>query len=212
MKADGSAERAGGKAPHKNKSRAPLLPLDVRTLLLSVGGLGFLRPAPGTWGSLPPVLMVWALLLMSTPMETMRWLLVVVGVVFSAVCVVAGRYSERRFGMKDAPEVVADETAGQAVALLPLTWLMVSGRAAIEGGPIEALQTLTVDRFVLVSAATAWAFLMFRLFDTLKPPPARKLEQLPHGWGVLMDDLAAGLYAAMAVVVGFLLAQAVGLL
>ena len=39
------------------------------------------------------------------------------------------------------------------------------------------------------------AFTFFRLFDILKPPPVRQLERLPHGWGILMDDLAAGVYA-----------------
>ncbi len=39
------------------------------------------------------------------------------------------------------------------------------------------------------------AFTLFRLFDILKPPPVRQLERLPLGWGILMDDLAAGVYA-----------------
>jgi phosphatidylglycerophosphatase A len=42
------------------------------------------------------------------------------------------------------------------------------------------------------------AFVAFRLFDILKPPPIRRLEELPHGWGVLMDDLLAGVYANVA--------------
>lgn len=200
----GTMASADGRAVHKNRSRAPLHPLDFATVMLSTGGLGFLRPAPGSWGSLPPVVMVWGLLMLGAPMGTIRWLLIAVLVVFSLVCVGAGKYAERRFGMKDAPEVVADETAGQALTLLPLTWLMDSSYSGMSGGATE--------RFMLISATTGFAFVMFRLFDTLKPPPARKLEQLPRGWGVLIDDLAAGLYGAMGVVAGFLIAQAAGLL
>lgn len=39
------------------------------------------------------------------------------------------------------------------------------------------------------------AFLLFRIFDVLKPPPCRRLEKLPGGWGIVMDDVMAGIYA-----------------
>jgi phosphatidylglycerophosphatase A len=187
-----------GSVPHKNASRAPLAPLSFPVLMLSTGGLGFLRPAPGSWGSLPPVALVWALLLIDTPTGTIRFVLCAVIAVFSLACIAGGRYSERRFGMKDAPEVVADETAGQAVTLLPLTWLLGTGAAS--------------HGFVTLTAGCAIAFVMFRLCDIFKAPPVRTLEKLPHGWGVLMDDLAAGLIGALGVVLIFLLAQAAGVL
>ncbi len=38
-------------------------------------------------------------------------------------------------------------------------------------------------------------FLLFRVFDVVKPPPARQAEALPAGWGILTDDLIAGVYA-----------------
>jgi len=44
-------------------------------------------------------------------------------------------------------------------------------------------------------ALVAIQFFLFRVFDVVKPPPARQLEALPAGWGVLLDDLAAGVYA-----------------
>jgi len=43
------------------------------------------------------------------------------------------------------------------------------------------------------------AFFFFRVYDTIKPPPARQLEHLRHGWGVMMDDVAAGVYANITV-------------
>ena len=102
-------------AEHKNKSRAPIRPLNVATLGISVGGLGFLRPAPGTWGSVPPC-GVAALMVLAG--SEVLWIHVALGVVLvgaSAACVVWGRYAEERFGRKDAAEVVADETAGASM-------------------------------------------------------------------------------------------------
>ena len=42
------------------------------------------------------------------------------------------------------------------------------------------------------------AFVLFRLFDIVKPPPARQLERIPNGWGIMLDDVAAGIYANLA--------------
>jgi phosphatidylglycerophosphatase A len=59
---------------------------------------------------------------------------------------------------------------------------------------------------LLLPARTGWAtginlaaaFVAFRIFDITKPPPARQLEALPAGWGILLDDLAAAVYANLA--------------
>ena len=82
----------------------------------------------------------------------------------------------------------ADEVAGQAITLLFLPW-----RAPGEPGALAFNLTLA-----------ALAFLAFRAFDITKPPPARSLERLPGGWGILVDDLIAG---AMALVVVQLIAR-----
>ncbi|MDH3769117.1 MAG: phosphatidylglycerophosphatase A, partial [Gammaproteobacteria bacterium] len=160
---------------HKNRSRASLQPLNFRTLALSVCGLGFLRPAPGTWGSVPPV----AIVAVFVWLGVSTWLLVDVALVLfvaaSIACVVFGAYAEKRFGRKDAAEVVADETAGVCVPVI-VAVLVLSD---------------TPDRYV----GLAGAFVLFRLFDIAKPWPMRRLEQLPAGWGVLVDDLVAGIYA-----------------
>jgi phosphatidylglycerophosphatase A len=167
---------------HKNKSRAPLRPLNLPTLALSSFGLGFLRPAPGSWGSLPPA-GVGAILVIAG--ATVPLSLAVLGVVCLAACVacvVWGRYAEKRFGRKDAAEVVADEVAGCCLPML--------AAVSVRGGlPMELAQV-------------AAAFVLFRVFDVLKPWPARPLERLPHGWGVLVDDLAAGVYALLALGAG----------
>jgi phosphatidylglycerophosphatase A len=74
----------------------------------------------------------------------------------------------RGSGTKDPQFVVIDEVAGQLVALIavPLAW-----KSFLAG------------------------FILFRVFDIVKPPPVRQLEALPEGAGIVLDDVAAGLYA-----------------
>jgi len=96
-------------------------------------------------------------------------------VFFVAVAVIgtwAAQHAERALGAKDPGAIVIDEVAGMtlAVLLLPLT------------PPVLAL-----------------AFLLFRLFDIVKPTPARQAQALPGGVGVMVDDLVAGLYALVIV-------------
>jgi phosphatidylglycerophosphatase A len=96
--------------------------------------------------------------------------------VSAVACVALGRFAERAFGKKDPGACTVDEWAGQAVALIALP---LSDQASV-------LQWLV---------AAAVAFIAFRFFDIVKPPPARQMEKFPHGWGILLDDLVAGLYA-----------------
>lgn len=172
----------------KNRARAPLRPFNFPTAALSVGGLGFLRPAPGTWGSLPTPLLVAALLLAGAPW----WAITIVAAsclaLSSAACVAFGRYAESRFGRKDAGEVVCDETAGVSLLLLFVPQAIAELCAWAANPPLEAI--------IWTGAVTGGAFVLFRIFDIIKPPPANVLERLPAGWGVLMDDLMAGIYAA----------------
>ncbi len=88
--------------------------------------------------------------------------------VIAASIPLAGRAS-RLLGHKDPKPVVIDEIAGYLVAM----W----------GHPATA-------------ANLAAAFFLFRLFDVAKPFPCRRLESLPGGWGIVLDDLMAGLYAS----------------
>ncbi len=145
--------------------------------MVTVFGLGFLRPAPGTWGSLPPPALALAMLAAGAPAWTVNAALAGVAAVFGAACALLGARAERRFGTKDPPQVVADETAGQCVALLALPWRQ-SGS------------------WNLLLAATA--LVAFRVFDILKPPPIDALQRISGGWGILLDDVLAGVYALVA--------------
>lgn len=170
----------------KNKVRAPVRPLDARTLCLTTLGLGFMRPAPGTWGSLPPCAMAFAFMASGASSgATLNWLLMVL-LVASVMCVAFGKYSERRFGRKDAAEVVLDETAGQCLPLIAIP------------GAWRGLVSLSLPAWLEAGLLVGIAFVLFRICDIYKPWPARPAERLPHGMGILADDLVAGLYAALA--------------
>lgn len=147
-------------------------------------GLGFMRPASGTWGSLPTVLIAGGLIASGAgPVEMPILYHAVLAAVFLFFCwasLAGGGEAEYVFGKKDPGKVVADETAGQVLPLIAL--------------PAASLATGPTTLFTL-----AFAFVAFRVADIVKPWPARSLQKLPGGLGILVDDLFAGLYALAAV-------------
>ena len=152
----------------------------LKAACITVLGSGHMRPAPGTWGSAVSVVLFAGVWWLCAGIARERWVLeaaVVVGVaVGSVLAVVWGEWAVARFASKDPHEFVLDEFAGQWVALLLLPMSLSAGLwtfACVVGGQ----------------------FVLFRLMDIVKPPPARQLERLPAGWGILLDDLFAGAYA-----------------
>lgn len=146
-------------------------------------GLGYAPVASGTFGSAGAIAMAWvawtAVYLAGDP-RGYAVHLVLAGLTLLAVwgCIHWGPWAVQYFGARarkktDPGHVVLDEFAGQ--------WLALLGLAMPD--PRRALLVLAVQ------------FVLFRFFDVIKPPPARQLEKLPFGWGILFDDLAAGVYA-----------------
>ncbi len=159
----------------------------IALTLATTLGLGHLRPAPGTWGSLPPVglgLLLLALGLATTPVYAIAMLALLL--VFCGACIAGADEAEARFARKDPSQVVADETAGMALVLLLLP-------PPFFATPAQGVVTL------------ALAFFAFRAMDILKPWPANSLQRIPGGWGILLDDLAAAIYAAAIVHLAFAL-------
>lgn len=155
--------------------------------MLTAGGLGHAPIASGTFGSLPPVVLAFVLVQTDQPAWLLNTCLVLLGVAFSIACIRFGKQAEARWKRKDPGEVVADEVAGQSLALLFLPW-----------APVSAPNAMLHNGLIAVSA-----FLAFRFFDILKPPPARKLESLKGGVGILVDDLVTGAMAAVVIQVVF---------
>jgi phosphatidylglycerophosphatase A len=137
------------------------------TLVATFFGAGRLKPGPGTWGSLATVL-VWALASSRIPIADRACATIVAAAVVTLIGIPAATRVARGSGLKDPQFVVIDEVVGQLVALIavPLAW-----KTFLAG------------------------FILFRVFDIWKPFPIRRLERLPEGTGIVVDDLGAGLYA-----------------
>jgi phosphatidylglycerophosphatase A len=130
-------------------------------------GVGLGRPAPGTYGSAATVALWW-LLSRSIQPNWQAASLIAMALLAIAVGIPAATCVSRATGLKDPQFVVVDEVAGQLITLIavPVGW-----------------------KTILVG------FILFRVFDTLKPPPVRQLEKLPEGTGIVVDDVGAGLMA-----------------
>jgi len=132
-------------------------------------GAGFGKPGPGTWGSVAAVLLwsAFAFGLHPTPQTLLIALLAGIALAL-LIGIPAATIVARESGRHDPQIVVIDEVAGQWIALLGshANW-----------------------RHALI------ALVLFRLFDITKPFPVRQLEKLPEGWGIVLDDVGAGLYA-----------------
>jgi phosphatidylglycerophosphatase A len=136
-------------------------------LVATFFGTGLLRPGPGSWGSAATVLLWWLLSGWIYP----HWQPAAT-TLLAALAILAGipaaTHMARATGLKDPQFVVIDEVAGQ---LLTLIAVPVSWKSMLLG------------------------FILFRGFDIVKPPPVRQLEHLREGFGIVLDDVGAGLYA-----------------
>ena len=157
----------------------------MKRLIASCFGLGRLPVAPGTWGSVPPVLVFGILLHFDAPAAATAAAMAAMLVAGAVACVTCAPAAISALGKVDPGEVVADEFAGQA-----LTYLVV---------PLLLPSDMSLTQCCVVTGA---GFLLFRIFDIAKPWPIRKLETFPDGWGILADDLLAGVYATILLIVG----------
>lgn len=168
--------------PSRQRPSEPAHPSGGFILWLAQGfGSGRLRPAPGTWGSGVGVLWTLALLVPGTPWVYGWGSLVAIGLAIP-VCTVAGR----QLGDPDPGSVVLDE-----IVALPLAFAGYAGLWWWQAGELPSPAKLRQWWPALLAA-----FVLFRLFDIWKPWPIRALQRLPGGWGVVLDDVAAGLVAA----------------
>ena len=158
-------DRSAGVPPAVAGASRPRAPLWA-TLVATFFGAGRLKPGPGTWGSLATVIL-WALASSQIPIASRIWATVAAAAVITLIGIPAATIAARASGLKDPQFVVIDEVAGQLVTLIavPLAW-----KTFLAG------------------------LILFRVFDILKPFPIRRLERLPEGTGIVVDDLGAGLY------------------
>jgi phosphatidylglycerophosphatase A len=138
-------------------------------LIATFLGVGHLQPGSGSYAAGITILCWWA----ASHLVVARWLVpveVVVSLVITFLGIPPSTTVARESGQEDPGFVVIDEVAGQMISLIavPLNW-----------------------KYLLAS------FILFRGFDIVKPFPLRRLERLPGGTGIMMDDVGAGLYVLL---------------
>jgi phosphatidylglycerophosphatase A len=153
----------------------------IKAACITVLGSGYGPVAPGTWGSLAATVVFaavwWIGIAVSTPEWATSVIVVLLGIAAASwISVLWGEWAVAYYRSKDPKPFVLDEFAGQWVALLWLPPVAMAGWW--EFGWVVGGQ-----------------FILFRVFDILKPPPARQVERWPAGWGILCDDLISGAYA-----------------
>ena len=154
--------------------------------IATLGGVGYLRPAPGTWGSLVALPLAWAIHVIGG-----FWLFLLATLAMAVLGYFAIAAMTRDAAKDDPSEIVVDELVGQWVALLPVSFGAM---------------------FADVSFGALWpgiltAFLAFRLFDIWKPGPVGYVDRMEGPLPVLLDDVVAGWLAAMVVAVAAVIAH-----
>ncbi len=148
-------------------------------LVATVLGLGHLRPGPGTWGSLAGLLLAYVVLSVAG-----AWALVALGVAVWAAGLAAARQVVAESGESDPAWIVIDEVVGQWIALLPVAY---------------GVERMSADPLDLWPGWVA-AFLLFRLFDVWKPWLAGRADRRGDALGLMLDDVWAGVFAAIGVI------------
>ncbi len=139
----------------------------LHKLNATVLGAGYSPFAPGTMGALVGILILFLIKWQQPDLQFFTWGLLLATIIFTLLGVWSTNEMESEWG-KDPSKVVVDELIGVWIAVL---WI-----------PIE----------------TQWlilGFILFRFFDILKPLGIRRLESIKGGWGVMLDDVGAGIYA-----------------
>ena len=151
----------------------------MSALVATFFGVGHLRPAPGTWGSLAALPAGWLVIVFAGP-----WGLAIAAALVFAAGLWATARETAGSDDHDPSEIVIDEVAGQWIALLPLAF-----GAANAGVGVLALWPGWIAAFVL-----------FRLFDIWKPGPVGWADRRGDPLGVMLDDVIAGAMAALGVI------------
>lgn len=144
----------------------------IHLIFATIGGVGYLPFAPGTWGSLVGAATFWFIAPVSL------WILVPLVVILFFTGTWSSTVIEKITDSVDPGLIIVDEFVAMWIVLMTIP------------------QTFVHYLF---------AFVLFRIFDVMKPPPASQLQLVSNGWGVMLDDVAAGLYSIIIMQIGMML-------
>lgn len=141
--------------------------------------VGYLRPAPGTWGSAAALPAGYLLHALGGPLALATAILLAFGAgLWATARMTAGAEDH------DPSEIVIDEVVGQWLALLPVSW---------------GFYNAGLDPWSFPWPGWVAAFVLFRAFDILKPGPVGWADRRPGPMGVMLDDVIAGIFAGICV-------------
>lgn len=160
----------------KEISKRPITSPWQRFLFVGIStgaGTGYAKYAPGTVGSLLGIpLGLWWI-------QYPGWVAMLMALALLLILVPITHRTCEHWGIADASRITVDEVLGQAITLIGLRHFVL-----VEG-------IMPPWYFVLAG------FLLFRILDIVKPFPARTMDRQPSGWGVMLDDVVAGVYGAL---------------
>ena len=146
--------------------------------MATLGGLGYIPWAPGTWGSLVGLIIGAMSVRVIEGLGYLGWslslLLLFPLVLIFILCAISCSEAERTLGVHDAPAIILDEAWAMTFIVILNPWAVSSWPGLL---------------FI--------AFLLFRFFDIVKPPPLKHLARLTGGWGIMADDLGAAIYTVV---------------
>jgi phosphatidylglycerophosphatase A len=188
----------------------------ISYFLATACGLGYLKPGPGTWGSVGGVAL--ALAAIAPFSERFYWLfapiwrqfpflirggvneaLVIESAVTLLVSLIGVLVSDKVAafsGTKDPQFVVIDEVSGVMITLILGLGVSFLPLHNVRDPDFVGFGWLFLEK-LLNWKYLFTGFILFRVFDIWKPFPARQAESLPGGWGIMADDWVAGIYAAL---------------
>lgn len=172
------------KAANRRSEEEPgLLHASLLTRLIATGlFVGYIPWASGTFGSL----LGCAVAFLPSFEEP------VVASVFIAVGLVAGVITSARVAAVDGHRLTKTAAVTKAI-FQPEEHRQPDPSVVVIDEIVGMWVTLFLLPLDLLTVLTS--FVLFRMFDVLKPPPARQVENVPHGWGIMLDDIIAGIYA-----------------
>lgn len=147
--------------------------------ILTFGFIGYFPIAPGTAGSIIGVLISYFLYQKFPYIEGQAVLVLLIILLTVLGAYLCGKYNQLLFGKEDPGKVVVDEVAGVLIAT-------------------------SLPNIILQERVSWWYFLagfmLFRFFDITKILGIKRLEKIPNGWGVMLDDTLAGMYSLLLLI------------
>ena len=161
--------------------------------ILTMFGIGYFKYAPGTLASLVTCLIYYFLVITDNFIPNYNYIIIILIVILIYSIILIDKLAYK-FKKKDPNEIVVDEFIGQWITILSVYYIPTVGLLF----SLAANQSVLVPYFFEFKLMLV--FILFRIFDILKPFPINIIDKkMKNGLGVMLDDIIASIYAAISV-------------